>query len=337
MTEQTIILKDDSAGLSTTQQRSLVLAEVLPLDESPVAVYLAGLAESSRRVMAGALAKLAELLTGQQDPYQVAWHQVRFQHATLLRTMLAEQYAPSTANRHLSALRGVLKATRMLHLMDVEDYQDAADAATSVKGARVPKGRSLSAGEISALMDTCAADQSSAGVRDAAILGLLYGCGLRRAELVALDLDSFNPADGGLVVRGKGNKERKVYVQNGARLALDDWLHLRGDEPGALFYRIRRGGHIKRQRLTPQALLHILTERGHQAGVADFSPHDMRRTLAGDLLDAGEDIVTVQKILGHADVSTTQRYDRRPETAKRKAQSKIHIPYKRRPMVRQAE
>jgi site-specific recombinase XerD len=72
----------------------------------------------------------------------------------------------------------------------------------------------------------------------------------------------------------------------------------------------------------------MLNKRGQQAGINHFSPHDLRRTLAGDLLDSGADLVTVKDILGHASVDTKAGYDRRPEERKRKAVEKIHVPYR---------
>jgi site-specific recombinase XerD len=79
--------------------------------------------------------------------------------------------------------------------------------------------------------------------------------------------------------------------------------------------------------MADQVVLDMLQKRGKQAGVASFSPHDLRRSFISDLLDGGADIVTVQKLAGHADVSTTARYDRRGEAAKKKAVGILHVPY----------
>jgi site-specific recombinase XerD len=79
--------------------------------------------------------------------------------------------------------------------------------------------------------------------------------------------------------------------------------------------------------LTGQAVYYILNKRAKEAGVSDFSPHDLRRTLASDLLDQGVDIVKVKDIMGHESVDPTAGYDRRPEARKREAVDKLHIPY----------
>ena len=311
-----------------------------PLDQTPAAVYLAGLGEGSRRTMRQALDTIAGIVSSSQaDALTLPWASLRFQHTAAIRAALAEKYKPATANKMLSALRGTLKAARRLGQIGAEDYVWAIDL-DPIKGETLPAGRALSSGEISALMDVCAADQSPIGARDAALSGILY-CGLRRAEVVALDLADYDAQAGTLYplkagtlrVKGKRSKERLVPVVNGAALAVADWLVIRGDEPGPLFLPLQKGGKVRRRRLNNQAVYDLLQVRARQAGVKDLSPHDFRRTVAGDLLDAGTDVITVQKILGHASPETTGRYDRRPEAAKAKAMSRLHLPYRRRTLI----
>jgi site-specific recombinase XerD len=281
--------------------------------------------------MRQALDEIANLLTsGRADALTLPWWELRFQHTAAVRSRLSEKYAPATANKMLSALRSVLKTSWKLGLMSAEDYHRAADVG-SVKGETLLAGRSITAGELVALMDECSRDSSPSGARDAAIIALLYSCGLRRAELVALDLADYNIEEGTITVRGKRNKQRLAHVVEGARAALEDWLAFRGSEAGPLFLPIRKGGHIQDGRLTTQAIYYILQERAARGKISkELSPHDFRRTFVGDLLDAGADIVTVQKLAGHANVTTTARYDRRPEEAKKKAAQLLHVPYRRR-------
>jgi site-specific recombinase XerD len=255
------------------------------------------------------------------------WAALRYQHTHTIRSALAEHYAPATANKMLAALRGVLKEAWRLGLMDAETYHRAADLET-VRGSTLPKGRSLSTGELRALIKVCSDDRSPAGIRDAAMLAVLYGAGLRRSEVVALNLEDYDAETGALTVRqGKGRKDRTGYATNGAKAALLCWLETRESEPGPLFLPVDKAGNIHHRRLTDQAVLVILAKRAEQAGVANFSPHDLRRTFISDLLDNGADLVTVQQLAGHANVSTIARYDRRGERAKQRAAELLHVPY----------
>jgi integrase len=313
-------------------EAALQIRDRLPLDRNPAAVYLASLStERSRAVTRQALRSITALITGADartaDYLVLNWSALRYQHTAALRSLLAEKYRPATANRLLSALRGVLKECWRLGYLSAEDYNRAVDVRI-VKGETIPAGRELTQGELLSLVETCKRDKSPAGVRDAAILGLLYTCGLRRAELIALDVEDVDLDTGRLHVRvGKGRKERTSYAAGGALQALLGWLTVSGIRSGALFLPVNKGGKIGAQRITAQSLYDMLRKRAQEAGVKDFSPHDLRRTFVGDMLERGVDIATVAKIAGHASVDTTKRYDRRPEETKRKAAGKLHFPY----------
>jgi len=293
---------------------------------SPAAVYLARLASGSRRTMHGALTTLAALLAGDgADLFALPWECVRYPHTQALRATLGERYAPATANKHLAALRGVLKEAWRLGLMDAEDYQRAVDVG-DIRAVTLPRGRALTPGELRALFIACR-DDTIGGVRDAALLAVLYGCGLRRAELVALDHADYHAETRALTVRhGKGDKARVVYLPGSGVGLLGAWLTARGDAPGPLFLPVNKAGAVAHRRMAAQTVYDLLARRIRAARVVAASPHDLRRTFVSDLLDAGVDVATVQRMAGHANVATTARYDRRGEHAKQRAADVLHIP-----------
>lgn len=315
-------------AFAPTLPRELRARASYPADRHPAAVYLARLAPGSRRTMRGALDAIAHILSSDtRDAETLDWPRLRYQHTQAVRAALAERYAPATVNKCLAALRGVLKEAWRLGLMSGEDYQRAADL-PNIRAQVLPRGRALAAGELRSIFAACEAGDTPAGARDAALLAVLYGAGLRRSELVTLDLDHYDPETGALTVRaGKGRKDRTSYATNGSRSALEAWLALRGGEPGPLFWPVGKAGRPIPRRMTGQAVLHILRKRAGEAGVRSFSPRDLRRSFISDLLDAGVDIATVQHLAGHANVTTTARYDRRGEEAKRKAAELLHVPY----------
>lgn len=309
----------------------LALTTVPPLTEQPAAVYLAGLKPGSRRTMKEALDRVARLLTeGCCDHLTLDWAALRYKHTAALRAVLVERYAPATTNNMLGGLRRVLKEALRLELMDALDYARAVD----IPGVRVTqslRGRALDEAEIIALVDVCLNDSSPLGKRDAALIAILRGSGLRRQEVVNLDLSDFNPSTGAFMVRnGKGGKDRMVYLPEEVLPLVEDWLNVRGHEPGPLLCHVNKAGRVVVsqvniagekvvRRLTPQAVLFLLRKLAAQAGVNEFTPHDFRRTFISDLLDNGVDLVTVQKLAGHTDPATTSRYDRRGEETKRRA------------------
>jgi len=304
----------------------LLPSPVADPDRHPVAVYLARLAPGSRRSQKAALETMARLLTSDcLGADELPWHHLGYQHTLALRAALTDRYSPATANRHLAALRGVLREAWRLGLISAEDLQRAIDLPT-VRGERLPRGRALSRGELRALFESCRGG-SPADARDAALMGVLYAAGLRRAEVVALEVSDYDPETGALIVRGKGNKERIAYIDNGAADAVREWITVRGDSPGPLFCPVTQTGEVIVRPMTDQAVYGILQTRAAKAKVGAFSPHDLRRSCVSDLLDAGVDISVVQRFVGHANVTTTARYDRRGEQAKKKAAKSLHVPF----------
>jgi integrase/recombinase XerD len=278
--------------------------------------------------MRQALDTIAGLLTeGRQDAETLPWAAIRYEHSQAIRAKLAERFAAATANKILAALRGVLRESWRLQQMNAEDFHRAIDL-PSVKGSPLPRGRALSAGEIRALFEACAEDPTPAGRRDAALLAVLYGAGIRRAEVVALDMADYDIETGALTIRrGKGNKDRVGYASNGSKEALDAWLVARGNESGPLFVPINKGGNMTLRQMTDHAVWKMVQKRAVEAGVKKFSPHDLRRSFCSDLLDLGADIAVVQQLAGHSSISTTVRYDRRGEAAKKKASELLLVPY----------
>jgi len=292
---------------------------------NPARAYLLSLSSArSRQTMASFLNTVARML-GAGSLEDCSWGALRRHHVLALTEMLRDAgRAVATINTYLSALKGVAGEAWMLKLMDVESYQHIR-AVRQVRGSALPRGRALGREEIRRLFAACEADRGSAGLRDAALLAVILGCGLRRSEAVALSYQDLHDGDRALKVLGKGNKERLAYVPDGAWQRLHVWVdQVRGEAPGPLFPRIRRHDVVTESRLTDQAVYHILQVRQRQAGLEKCAPHDLRRTFATALLDNGEDLITVKDAMGHASVTTTQKYDRRGEERLRRARDKIN-------------
>lgn len=293
---------------------------------NPAQAYLLSLNSlRSRQTMASFLDIVARIL-GAGSLTDCSWGALRRHHIIGLLEMLRDAgRAVSTVNTYLSALKGVAREAWMLKLMDVESYQHIL-AVRQVRGSVLPRGRALRHEEIRALFNVCAIDRGSAGLRDAALLGIILGCGLRRSEAVALSYEDLFPAERAMRILGKGNKERVAYVPEGAWQRLHFWTdQVRGEAPGALFTRIRRHDDVTSDRLSDQAVYHILQVRQRQAGIDKCAPHDLRRTFATAMLHNGEDLITVRDAMGHASVTTTQKYDRRGEERLRRARDRINL------------
>jgi integrase/recombinase XerC len=219
-----------------------------------------------------------------------------------LRAFLASRFAanqPATLARKQASLRAYYAhRVRMGHLAD----SPARRLISPRRRRTLPNV--VSVDDMFALLDTPSA-RTPAGLRDRCALELLYGAGLRVSELVGLDDSDLLDAATALRVRGKGGKERVVPLVAKARAALQAWLARRAElGSGPALFLNRRGG-----RLTARSVARHLARYALICGTQrHVHPHALRHSFATHLLDMGADLRGIQELLGHASLSTTQRY-----------------------------
>jgi len=228
----------------------------------------------------------------------------------LAHLQAGEGAAPRTVARRLSALRQFFRFL----VSEGRRADDPASALDSPKQGR-PLPKILSEAEVERMLDTARARGGPDGVRLVALLEVLYATGLRVSELVGLPISAILRDGRGLIVRGKGGKERMVPLSDPARAAISAYLPLRAafllperEAVQARFLfpsRTAAEGYLTRQRFAQ-----ILKDLAIEAGIdpEKVSPHVLRHAFATHLLDHGADLRSVQKMLGHADIATTQIY-----------------------------
>ena len=225
--------------------------------------------------------------------------------ASLRDTTLGTPLAASSAGRTLIAVRG-------FHRFAVDegiatfDPSHRVTPATSAK--RLPKA--LTYEQITALLQATGDHETPLGLRDRALVELLYGTGVRISEAVGIDLDELNFQERSVVVTGKGNKQRLVPLGDYAMNALEEFfvrgrpsLVMKGKGTPAVFVNSRGA------RLSRQSAYAAVTQAALRANLGvDVSPHTLRHSYATHLLQGGADVRVVQELLGHASVTTTQIY-----------------------------
>jgi integrase/recombinase XerD len=218
-------------------------------------------------------------------------------------TPVGTRYRASSIARSLAAVRG-------FHRFLVRERLAGADPSHDLGTPKVPSAlpKALSIEQVEALLGAVAGDDPRA-LRDRALLETLYAAGLRVSEATGLDVDDIDLEDGAVRAFGKGSRERLVPLGRSARQALESWLvrgrsSLAGPRSGPALFLNARG-----TRLTRQGCWKILRHHARHAGLeADVSPHVLRHSFATHLIAGGADIRSVQELLGHASLATTQVY-----------------------------
>jgi integrase/recombinase XerD len=285
-----------------------------------VYTFLANTPKRSRQTYLYSLNKVARHL-GYTDAYSFDWSKLRNSHTTIIRAWLLETSKPSTAQRAMVVIKGVLTKAYDLELMDGNDYLHAIRPC-KVRMNEKPSaaaGRMLSKDETLALLEACKRGAPKRAIRDTAILTLMIYTGIRRAEVTTLTLADYEPTffpdAGRLLVHGKGDKDRTIPIKF-PREALGAWLEVRGNAPGPLFYSILKSDEPYPRKMGTVAVWRTLKDRGEMARLKPFTPHDLRRTFCSDGLARKIDLSTMADLMGHADTKTTKGYDRRGEQRK---------------------
>jgi integrase len=318
-------------------QRGALPPQLLPFDQQPSRVYLSTLALGSRRTMAAALELLAAVISeGMSWPavgaHELPWHLLRFNHTQAAATELssaARGLAPGYVKKIISALRGVLKTAWKLGQMTAEDYHRAVEIKLPRAGRALLSGRALEVDEMALLLGALEQDTRPVARRDAALVALLFTVGLRRSEAATLDLADLDIATQTVkVCHGKGNKAREVPVSPSVWPLLEAWLRVRGNEPGALFCpqaSSMEPDSFAQRHLTDQAVYVIMRRLAKRAGVARFSPHDLRRSAATHMIEAGGNIASIARVMGHTSTDQSARYDRSGVAAMRRVVATVRL------------
>ncbi|OGZ29179.1 MAG: hypothetical protein A2931_01235 [Candidatus Niyogibacteria bacterium RIFCSPLOWO2_01_FULL_45_48] len=210
-----------------------------------------------------------------------------------------------TQNYHLIALRGFLKylARKEIPSLAAEKIELAKTGEREID--------LISEDDLERLLSAPASKEPKT-LRDKAILELLFSTGLRVSELCSLNRDSVNLKKGEFSIRGKGEKMRVVFLSDGAKIAVENWLGKRADVHEALFVNFKPGKKDnldENARLTPRSVERTIKHYAIKAGISKkVTPHTLRHCFATDLLSGGADLRSVQMMLGHANISTTQIY-----------------------------
>ena len=219
-----------------------------------------------------------------------------------LDALEARGCAASTRSRALSAISGLFAYLRSEGRLDTDPL---GDVSRPKRARRVPKVLSLA--EVTALVEV--PDESSLGIRDRAILEVLYAAGLRVSELTSLRLADLHLDSHCCTVQGKGRRERLALLGEPAVRWLSRYLEevrprwVRGTGPPEVFVSRRRAA------LTRQAVWYRIRHYGQLLGIAHkLTPHVLRHSFATHLLEGGADLRSVQEMLGHADIGTTEIY-----------------------------
>jgi len=293
--------------MSKSQKKSRCPRKVLRIPD---------LEQSKHTVLNSLPAEASQESYGHEIDEFISWYcsepRLAFNRTVVLRyRFFLEQrnLAPSTINVRLAAVRRLAYEAADTGLLSPE----LAAGIARVKGAKrlgVRIGNWLTVEQGNALLRASCLD-TMRGKRDRAILALLLGCGLRRAETVGIRMEDLQLREEHWVIAdlvGNGRHIRTVPMPAWVKRAIDEWTDRAGITEGRAFRRVNRLGAVWGDGITPKAIWHVVRAAARRAGILNLAPHDLRRTCARLCHLAGGELEQIQFLLGHVSVQTTERY-----------------------------
>ena len=266
-----------------------------------------GLSQNTRLAYRNDLEQLASFMQEEATKLGAIPPWAGFSRQSMLSYLLnlkERNYAPTTVARKVAAAKSFFKFMTSEGIMKTNPIQDVGSPRV---GKSLPKPISVS--QVRRLLEQPTKQSKAEAKRDTAILHLLYASGMRVSELVSLNLDDIDVAGGYVRCFGKGNKERIIPIHERAASAVEEYVKedrprlVQSEEELALFLNARG------ERLTRQGLWQILKGYAKSAELeTDITPHTLRHSFATHMLNGGADLRSVQELLGHANISTTQVY-----------------------------
>jgi integrase len=282
--------------------------------------------------MVSALRRIAlTVSSGTLDEISFPWENlISEENAQIVIDLVAKRYSKATVQRDSAALRQMLRSLKVSQAIQIEEMSDALLFTTPrMPDKRRPVvGRLLTTQDLRKLMETAAnSPNKTLAFRNTALLYVAATSGMRRAELAAVHLEDIDWEDHTIFVsNGKGGRSRDAWISPDAAKALKKWLGVRGYQKGLLFNPVDRFGRIGIDTgICTQQIWKTVKALAAESGVDRVTPHDFRRFVISSLLET-HDISLAAKVVGHRQITTTAKYDRRPASRARKAVETLSLP-----------
>lgn len=311
--------------------------------ESPAYLYLCTVAPNSQRVYMDAMKEIVRVISNteidkkdmeEHEVFGFQWQNLTYADALDVKAKLGHgNFKYSSVNRILVVLRNIIKMAISEGMIDTSNIQDA------IRITKIPQIKGMDNSlpndeitkmELETLINGLNSDKNI-DIRDRAMISLLFITGLRRSEIIRLNLSDLDTESGQVTVyESKGHKSRDLFIPEPFLSYLNEWLHVRGDMPGKIFLKVPKGGRVVRIKdkkgllrgITGQTVRDMVARRSMQLLGKHTVPTDYRRKFAAISFDLGIDISTIADDMGHSDLKTTKRYDPRRGRQKKSAANK---------------